>query len=253
MKILLKTAFFFLGIIFFTGGACPSNDTTQSNKVEQTEIYQSYSIDDEGSNYLVTAYFRIGGKTGTTLALSPLSNVTFNGQAMKENLNTTSGTFYTLSVPKGTPDGTFSFTDRTSKVYTNKIAMSRIALAPAKLAVNGITPVALPLTGVPADSASLNLELNNLMVIVSSGPGDSAEAYYDKVKNAIIVLPAAWSRTANGNIAIDLEVRDSIPTQQGTKLGGEMTFLYDSPSVNASLAKAKAPANKPSANTTGTK
>lgn len=253
MKVVLKTALFFLAIIFFTGGACPSNDTTQSNRVAQTEIYQNYSIRDEGSNYLVTAYFRIGGKTGTTLALSPPSNVTFNGQSMKENLNTTSGTFYTVSVPKNTTEGTFSFTDQTSKVYTNKIAMSRIALAPAKLAVNGTTPTALPLTGVPVDSADLNLKLNNLMVIVSSGPGDAAEAYFDKAKNAIIVLPAAWGRTANGNVAIDLEVRNSIPTQQGTQLGGEMTFLYGSPAVSASLAKVKVPAKKPSANTTGTK
>jgi len=253
MKVVLKTALFFLGIIFFTGGACPSNDTTQSNKVAQTEIYQSYSIESEGANYLVTAYFRIGGKTGTTLALSPPSNVTFNGQAMKEHLNTTSGTFYTATVPNTTTDGTFAFTDRAQKVYTNKIDMTRVALAPGKLAVNGTTPVALPLTGSPADSANFNLELNNQMVIVSSGPGNSAEAYYDKSKNAIVVLPAAWSKTTNGTVAIDLEVRNSISTQQGTQLGGEMTFSYDSPSASAMLAKAKVPAKKPSASTTGAK
>lgn len=253
MKVVLKTALFFIGIIFFTGGACPSNDTTPSNKVEQTEIYQSYSINGEGTNYYVTAFFRIGGKTGTTLALSPPSSVTFNGQPMKENLNTTSGTYYTASVPNSTIEGVFAFTDRNSKVYTNRIDMKRVALAPAKLAVNGTTPVALPLTGSPVDTANLNLELNNQMVIVSSGPGDFAEAYYDRANNAIVVLPAAWNKATNGPVAIDLEVRNSISTQQGTQLGGDMTFAYDSPSSSATLAKAKAPVKKASGATAGGK
>ena len=253
MKVVFKTALFFLGIIFFTGGACPSNDTTPSNKVAQTEIYQSYSIAQNGQNYDVTAYFRIGGKTGTTLALSPPSTVTFNGQPMKENLNTTSGTYYTATVPNTTMEGVFAFTDRNSKGYTNKIDLTRIALAPAKLATNGAMPVSLPLKGSPPDSANLNLELNKQMVIVSSGPGEMAEAYYDKATNAIVVLPAAWNRVVNGAVAIDLEIRNSISTQQGTQLGGDMTFSYDSPPVSATIAKAKAPVKKASATTTGGK
>ena len=253
MKVVFKTALFFIGIIFFTGGACPSNDTTPSNKVAQTEIYQSYSISQNGQNYEVTAYFRIGGKTGTTLALSPPSTVSFNGQPMKEHLNTTSGTYYTTTVANSTTEGTFAFTDRNSKTYSNKIDLTRIAMTAAKLAVNGTTPVALPLTGTPPDSANLNLELNNQIVIVSLGPGDMAEAYYDKPKNSIIVLPAAWNKAPNGTVAIDLEVRNSISTQQGTQLGGDMTFSYDTQPLSATLAKAKAPVKKPSASTTGGK
>lgn len=253
MKVVLKTALFFIGIIFFTGGACPSNDTTPSNKVAQTEIYQSYSIAQNGQNYDVTAYFRIGGKTGTTLALSPPSTVTFNGQPMKEHLNTSSGTYYTATIANTATEGTFAFTDRNSKTYTNKIDLTRIAMAPGKLAVNGTTPVTLPLTGTPPDSANLNLELNNQMVIVSSGPGDMAEAYYDKLKNSIVVLPAAWNKTPNGTVAIDLEVRNSIPTQQGTQLGGDISFSYDTQPLSATLAKAKPPVKKASASTTGGK
>ena len=29
--------------------------------------YQSYSVSENGANYEVKAYFRVGGKTGTTL------------------------------------------------------------------------------------------------------------------------------------------------------------------------------------------
>lgn len=244
MKVVLKTALFFVGIIFFTGGACPSNDTTQSNKVAQTEIYQSYSISQNGQNYEVTAYFRIGGKTGTTLALSPPSNVTFNGQPMKEHLNTASGTYYTATAANTTPEATFAFTDRNSKTYTNKIDLTRIGLAPAKIAVNGTSPVQLPISGTAPDSANLNLELNGQMVIVNSSQDDMTEAYFDKARNSIVILPAAWNKAVNGPVSIELEVRNSIATQQGTQLGGDMTFAYSSPPVSFTLAKSKAPAKK---------
>lgn len=251
MKIVFKTVLFFFGILFFTGGACPSNDTTQSNKVAQTEIYQSYSISQSGQNYDVTAYFRIGGKTGTTLALSPPSTITFNGQPMKEHLNTTSGTYYTATIPNTASEGTFAFTDRNSRVFTNKIDLARASLAPTKVAANGITPVSLAINGKIPETANFNLDLNNQMVIVSSGSGDGAEAYFDKAANAIIILPAAWDRVVNGNVAIDLKIHNSISTQQGTQLGGDMTFSYDSPSVNATLSKTKVPAKKDARPATG--
>ena len=247
MKTILKTVSLFIGLAFLMGGACPSNDTTASNKIEQTEIYQNYSIAENGKYYDVTAYFRIGGKTGTTLALSSPSKVTFNGQPMEEHLNTTSGTYYTTTVPATTKDGTFAFTDRNSKIYSNRIDLIRVALTPAKLAVNATTPVAMLLVGKVSDTATLNLELNDQMVIVSNGPGDVAEAYLDSAKNSIVVMPAAWAKVANGNVAIDLEVRNSISTQQGTRLGGDMNFVYNSPPANASLSKAKNAANKTTA------
>ncbi len=250
MKVVLKTALFFLGIIFFTGGACPSNDTTQSNKVAQTEIYQSYSVEQNGANYDVKAYFRIGGKTGTTLALSAPSKVTFNGQPMQEHLNTTSGTFYSAALPASTASGTFAFTDRNSKTYSNQIDLSRTSMTAANLKVNGAAPVAIPLSRVTADSGNFDLELNGQSVFLNS-PGDAtAEAYYDKPGNAIVILPAAWKKVTNGTVAIDLEVRDIIPIQQGTALGGEITFNYKTPGINASLAKVKSTVGTPPAGKT---
>ncbi len=253
MKTFFKTLLFFTGILFFTGGACPSNETTASNKVAQTEIYQSYTVDQEGSNYEVTAFFRIGGKTGTTLALSAPSKVTFNGEPMKEHLNTTSGTYYSVSVPGTTSVGTFAFTDQNSKVYMNKIELAKASLTQTKLAINGSAPVAIPLAGKMPETANFNLNLNDRMIIVSSSNGDMAEAYFDKAKSSIVVLPVAWEKIDNGNVAIDLDVRNAMPTQQGTALGGEMTFVYKAPPVNATLAKAKSIGKKPAANTTGGK
>lgn len=234
-----------LGVLFFTGGACPSNDTTQSNKVAQTEIYQSYSISQNGQNYDVTAYFRVGGKTGTTLALIAPSKVTFNGQAMQEHLNTSSGTYYTASVPLTIANGVFAFTDRNSKTYTNRIDLPRVALAAANLKTNGAAPVSIPLSAAPSATATFTLDLNGHTVFVESAPGELTEAYYNKPTNSIVVMPVAWKEAASGTIPVGLEVRDGVTTTQGTALGGDISYRYESKPANIALLKGKTKAARP--------
>ncbi len=248
-EITLKFFLFTVGILFFTGGACPSNDTTASDKIAQTEIYQSYLIAQNGQNYDVTAYFRVGGKTGTTLALSAPSKIVFNGQAMQEHLNTSSGTFYTVSVPGNTPNGTFAFTDRKGKIYTNNIDLSKVGLKSNALRVNGTVPISIPLSRPASDSMSFNLEMNDQTVFVESTQDDTTEAYFDKTKNSIIILPAAWKKISKGNVAMILEVRNDIPTQQGTALGGNIEFTYNTTPLNIALIKGKPKGNNSLAKT----
>ena len=235
----LKLILFLPLVLFITGGACPSNDTTASNKVAQSEIYQSYSITQNGQNYDVTAYFRVGGKTGTTLALSAPSKVAFNNQPMQEHLNTSSGTYYTVSVPNNTPTGTFAFTDRSNRTYTNKIELSKTALAAKNLRINGASSIALPLSRPALETANLNLEVNDQTIFVGSAPSEMNEAYYDRTKNSIVILPAAWKNVPNGNSAINLEVRNAIPTTQGTALGGEIVFTYQTAPLSVAVVKVK--------------
>ena len=243
-KKLLKLFLFTLGVLFFTGGACPSNDTTASNKVAQSEIYQSYTVKESGQNYEVTAFFRVGGSTGTTLALIAPSKVTFNGQLMQEQKNTSSGTFYTINVPSNTPNGTFAFTDRAGKTYSNKIDLAKTALNSTALKTNGVTPVNIPLSRPSSDSANFTLELNNQTVFVSQFPSQTSDAYFDKAKNSIVLMPAAWKKMPNGNVSLNLEVSNSIPTQQGTGLGGNISFNYSTAPINFSLLKGKSIVNR---------
>jgi len=247
MKTLVRSIALFVGVVFFTGGACPSNDTTPSNKVAQTEIYQSYSVTQDGANYDVTAYFRVGGRTGTTLALSAPSNVTFNGRKMEEHLNTSSGTYYTTVVPANTPNGSFVFTDRNGRSYTNNIDLSRVSPDTKRLMVNGAAPVSIALSGTPPGTASFNLQLNNRMVFVDMEQGETTEAFFDRQRSAINVMPAAWKDIPNGSVTLDLEVRNTVSTQQGTALGGEMAFTYETAQLQATLNKAKAKTGKTSA------
>jgi hypothetical protein len=236
---LIKLFLFTLGVLFFTGGACPSNDTTASNKVAQSEIYQSYSVKESGQYYEITAFFRVGGSTGTTLALIAPSKVTFNGQPMQEQKSTSSGTFYTINVPNNTPNGTFSFIDRDGKTFNNKIDLAKIALNSTALKANGVNPVIIPLPRTSVEPVNLTLRLNGDMVFVSNFQSDSSEAYLDKAKNAIVVMPATWKKFPNGNVSLNVEVANSIPTQQGTALGGNISFNYNTAPISVALVKGK--------------
>jgi hypothetical protein len=242
-KKLLKLVLFIVGVLFFTGGACPSNDTTQSNKIAQSEIYQSYAVSESGQDYRVTAFFRVGGPTGTTLALVTPSKVTFNGQTMQEQKNTSSGTFYTINIPKNTASGTFAFSDREGKTYTNKIDLAKISLNSSSPQVNGAAPVAIPLSGHLTDDPDFNLEINDQTFSVDAAPNNNSEAYLDKAKNSIVVVPAAWKKIPNGNVSLNLEVKYTIPTQQGTGLGGSIIFNYKTAPVSFALNKGKNRAN----------
>ncbi len=234
---LFKIIAFLIGVLFMVGGACPSNDTTQSNKIEQSEIYQNYSIGESNGNYEVAAFFRIGGSTGTTLALSSPSKILFNGQPMKENLNTGSGTFYSISVPNTTPNGTFEFTDRKGKVYTNKMEFAKVSLLASSIKANGSTPIEIPLSRPVSESPNLKLEITDGTDRNTELIGSIFDASLNATKNAIVVKPVVWEKFKNGNLQVSLDVTDSIPTQQGTNLGGMMSFSFESKPATVALLK----------------
>lgn len=237
MKETLKALIFVIAALSFTGGACPSRETTSSNRVAQSEIYQNYSVVQSGDHYEVTAWFRVGGKTGTTLALVSPSIVKFNGRSMNENLNTATGTFYSLTEPLETTAGVFEFTDRDNKTYTNRIDLRRAALHGSVPRSNGSAPVAIALKPEVPSTATVCLELNDLMVSVDAAPADQSEAYHDREKNTVVILPAAWSKVESGKVAVDVEIYDAISTQQGTRLGGEISFRYNPAPVTIAYAK----------------
>lgn len=219
------------------GGACPSNETTSSNKVAQSEIYQSYTVRENGQNYEITAFFRIGGETGTTLALSLPSKILFNGQPLKENLNTSSGTYYTITVPNSTTVGNFEFTNRQGKVYKNRIDLRKIAMSPKPLTINAKNPAEVQLSQSVAENLGLTLQLENQNGSSSVMVGSIFDASLNQSNNGIVIKPQVWENFDAGKGRLKLDVTQNFPTQQGTNLGGKMIFAYQTPAVNFVLQK----------------
>jgi hypothetical protein len=249
MKRVLKTAAFLIGAMFFVGGACPSNDTTLSSKVDQSEIYQIYRVAESGENYEATVYFRLGGKTGTTLSLASPSSITLNGQPLQEHLNTLSGTFYTATIPKTATSIVFVFNDVNSKAYTNTLDLSRVGLATKNVRVNGTLPFSIALEGTPPRSTNFALDVNGRTVFVDPGQMELSEAYFVPERNSIIVLPMSWKKAESGNVTVRLNVTTLNAVQQGALLGGEITYSYSTPPVNFVVSKANSITGRATDNT----
>lgn len=112
-----------LGIIL---ASCASNETSDSNKVAQSEIYQSYFVDyDASKNELeATASFRFGGQNGTTLRLVDKSKVSYNEKPMSAKTSAWTGTSYQFEVNgEAMLENTFVYVNNDKQIFKNKVPL----------------------------------------------------------------------------------------------------------------------------------
>ena len=114
--------------------ACGSHDTVDLNDINPDTIYQRYIVDfdNETKNLYVSAQFRVGGATGTTVRLNKSESVEVNGQSMtiydgdvlRPNLT---GTFYSLSSTKDAPKdlNEFRWKNKDGEIITNVLSSAK--------------------------------------------------------------------------------------------------------------------------------
>jgi len=86
----------FVFAVGFILNSCKSNETSDSDKVAQSEIYQTYFVEYDASQneFEASASFRFGGENGTTLRLVGKSNVVFDNKPMSAKTSAWTGTSY---------------------------------------------------------------------------------------------------------------------------------------------------------------
>lgn len=102
-----------------------STETEPIDKVDQGSIYQSYSVtyDSKSDTTSVTAEFRFGGSSGTTLRLTGGASVKNNHAALSER--SFLGTRYRGEKQGFHPNHTFEFVDVRGNRYVNSITLER--------------------------------------------------------------------------------------------------------------------------------
>ncbi len=115
-------------LIFASFMACVSNEIAESKDVNQKKIYQFYSViynSDESNEYAIIAQFRFGGNSGTTLKLSPPSEVSVNNSKMEYEDNYFKGAFYSTQI-KNTNVFNFEFIDLDNTIYKNSFVLNSV-------------------------------------------------------------------------------------------------------------------------------
>lgn len=229
MRLILPTLMAALASTALPG--CYSSTTTESQHIDASQVYQTYTIDidlDEGLAEC-EAIFTITDRAGNKVALNPPASVSVNGQSMEPNNEW--GTSYWAGIEPVVSKYTFVYTDKDGKAYTNttKVRMPSFPELPEvitpndKLTMEGWKDFAQfnTLTLVVEDSLE---KIVSLSMIDYAGMTEMSLKELDKL-------------TA-GPLTITLVYMGVTPLQETTDVGGEpMTYTVYGLIKGITLAK----------------
>lgn len=255
----IRTFLFLAFCLFICACNQGSVDTVESNKVMSSQVYQVYDIEGKKGETKVVATFRVGGSTGTTLALTEPGKILYNGTALGKsepsNLIGTNyrmkGTDYRETVKNYQPKHEFIFTDNDGKTFSNSITLTPVEVsANGGLTLQSSQPAAIPLSRTIANDESVTVAIDS--IIDDAIPTSGNTVYLNPARNAIVITPQYWlSKKLSAKAEITVKVKKSSSIAQGTNLGGTFnaTFAAEPVFVAVSSAKANAAnANVKSAN-----
>jgi hypothetical protein len=213
-------------------GSCVSNETADSNDVNQAEIYPTYRFNWSNGSYKASVSYRFGGENGTTLRLTEPSQVTYNGMKLTEGKFLFGGAYYSIEGKKYNTSHSFVFTDSDGKKYENTYTFDRIEFANAPKSVSKSKDLEIQLTRPVSRTENLVFTANCDTLafhemVVGSSPKDSV--YYDSGKRALIVRAGYFRDFPTKSAQIWLSKTDMItPLEQRGSLDGEFHFDYQS-------------------------
>ena len=248
-------SFFIITIAFFSLFICACNqgsvDTVESNKVMSSQVYQVYDVEGKKGETKIVATFRVGGATGTTLALTEPGKILYNGNALEKsdpsNLIGTNyrmkGTDYRSTVKNYQPKHEFVFTDNDGKTSTNSVSLTPLEVsANGGLALQSSEPTTIPLSRTVGNDETVTIGINSSIDDeVSAGGGT---IYLNPARNAIIVTPKYWqSKQLQAKAEITVKVKKSVALPQGANLGGSISATFAASPVYVSVSNAKTTTN----------
>jgi len=227
-----------------------STDTIASNTVMSSQVYQIYYVEGKKGGTTVVATFRVGGATGTTLALTEPGKILYNGTALDKsnpsNLIGTNyrmkGTDYRAMVKNYQPKHEFVFTDNDGKTSTNSVTLLPLEVsANGGLFLDSAQPTTIPLSRAIGTDETLVLGIDTSIGEEVSGGGT---VFLNSARNAVTIMPQYWAEKKLGARAtIEIKVKKNSSIAANNNLGGSVTTEYLADPVYVSVSQAKKAAN----------
>lgn len=214
--------------------ACPSTAITDSDKVDQDEIYQSYSLiyNDENSTTEARATFRVGGMTGTTLNLVSPSKITFNSLEMESSRIL--GSSYSIELDNGfTRKHYWLWTDNNKKTYKNTATITSIDFDNPPDEISNSNNVEIEFSG---SELSDGEEVKAVIESTSDGQTESAYAYQTNAgANSVTFEEEDLAKLFEGQATLYLERSKSTEVSSGTSKGGSINVTYRTRDVSIQI------------------
>ncbi len=221
----MKRISFFIGIlsISFLISSCASNETSESDKVAQSEIYQSYFVDYDASNneLKATAGFRFGGQNGTTLRLVGKSNIVYNNIAMRASTSGWTGTSYEYK-KNGTPAGEhfFIYVNNDGEAFKNSIPLLPAEPILKNTTISKSKETIITWSGMPLSSN------DNIDIVIK----DSVQSHYFSPKivgaTTLTLKNNNLAPVKSGNCELYIVRRVTLSLQKTNPIGGVIGSEY---------------------------
>jgi hypothetical protein len=211
-----------LGLLLIS---CKSNETSDSDKVAQSEIYQSYFVEYDASQneFEASASFRFGGENGTTLRLVDKSNIAYNNNPMNAQTSGWTGTSYVYKRNGAVGvEHTFLYVNNDKESFKNTIPLMPAEPMLKNTTISKSKGVVISWTGMPLSSK------DKIEILIS----DSSQTHYFSPEiigatsltlKSTDLLPV---KTGNGELSIVRRVTLSL--QNGKPIGGVIGSEYKS-------------------------
>jgi len=251
---ILKKHSYLIVLLLLTFG-CRSCDTVESTKIAQSEIYQDYNIEASPGSTVVSATFRVGGGTGTTVDLDAPSRVDHNGKEMTENSRTMLvGTYYSFSSGDFVGHHEFTYTNGEGRLFKNVIDLEPIQpiLVPPTI---GNQKVIVMLSRAVREDESLETSIfsetqppapdTNVNANRQGNTGSSETRYsvdlnqnLNSNRTAIEIDPGKLNGFIPGGAMLQIKVMRNGDLQQKAAAGGAMRYTYTSGAYNVNVLPA---------------
>lgn len=217
-----------LGLTIAAFNTACSVDTASSRDVKPSAIHQSYSLDyqeDTNQTYL-SAQFRVGGPTGTTVELESPSSLDINGYTPSKS--SILGTSYSLQLNGFMQTGIFNYVNDDEQRLVNSISIDRINLIEADPTVSVIHGYVVNVQAVRlGTNEDVSVELTQDQR-GSDGTFDyaSATGVFDPARGQAVFTPAELEKLSNGTATLKIVRHKWGALQASMREGGTMNASY---------------------------
>lgn len=228
-----------------------SVDTISSNTVQSSQIYQIYNIEASKERTDITATFRVGGSTGTTLELTEPGKISYNDAVLPvsvpSNLIGTNyrmkGTDYRTFTKNYQPIHKFSFTDNEGKNYINSVELLPLEISgDSSFTLQNSQPTTFPLSRSSANDEILTVAIDT--IIEDQIPTSDNSVYFNENRSAIIITPKYWqTKSLKSKAELKIKAKKNSIISQGAPIGGSISAVYSAVplmiNINTKPAKAE--------------
>lgn len=235
----------FLSILLFLTFAmsgCYSIETVESTNISSADVYQSYYIRADKDRTSVTATFRVGSKSGTTIDLDAPSKIEDNGKLIPEIAPSGwKGTTYEESSNKFVGQHQFVYTDGNSKVFRNEVNFLPIEFSEKAVKVSRSAQTLIPLSRTVGKDETVSASVSGKVKSAKDKPNeaatDSVNIKLDSSRSALVIEPNDLKNFISNKIDISLTLEKNESLKQASAKGGDIQIIYETQGISLPIVK----------------